>query len=64
MKTPRPTILQASAPSILAAAVKDAADRELLTVSEYIRRALIARLQADGVRLVKHSASSVGAAAA
>ena len=42
-------ILQLAAPPVLAQAVKEAADRELLTISEYIRRTLIDRLRADGV---------------
>jgi hypothetical protein len=61
-KTSRKTTLQLTAHPVLADAVKDAADRELLTISEYIRRTLIARLLADGVRLVKRGASSERAA--
>jgi hypothetical protein len=56
-KTSRKRTLQLAAPPVLVEAVKDAADRELLTISEYIRRTLIARLQADGVHLAKYSPS-------
>lgn len=41
-KTSRKRTLQLAAPPVLVEAVKDAADRELLTISEYIRRTLIA----------------------
>ena len=33
----------------LAAAVKIAADRDLMTISEFIRRSLVDRLRADGI---------------
>jgi hypothetical protein len=42
------TSLHVLAPKSLAAAVKEAARRELTSNSEYVRRALIARLRADG----------------
>jgi len=41
--------LQVRAPTSLAAALKVAADRELMTVSEYIRRTLIDRLRQEGI---------------
>ena len=40
--------LHVLAPSSLTAAVKEAAARELTTNSEYVRRAVIERLRADG----------------
>jgi hypothetical protein len=59
-KTSRKTTLQLAAPPVLVEAVKNAAERELLTISEYIRRTLIARLQADGICLAKRRVSSAG----
>jgi hypothetical protein len=41
--------IQVRAPTSLADAVKTAADRELMTVSEYIRRTLIDRLRHEGI---------------
>jgi hypothetical protein len=41
--------LHVLAPESLAAAVKEAARRDLTTSSEYIRRVLVARLRADGI---------------
>jgi hypothetical protein len=41
--------LHVLAPRSLTAAVKEAAARELTTNSEYIRRAVIAQLRADGI---------------
>jgi hypothetical protein len=40
---------QVRVPGSLAAATKAAADRELMTLSEYVRRVLIERLRADGI---------------
>jgi hypothetical protein len=42
-------MLQLCAPPALTAAVKVAADREMMTVSEYVRRALIDHLRSNGV---------------
>jgi hypothetical protein len=42
-------VLQLYAPAALTAALKLAADRELTTMSEYVRRTLIARLRAEGI---------------
>jgi hypothetical protein len=42
-------VLQLYAPPALTAAVKRAAERELTTMSEYVRRTLIARLRAEGI---------------
>jgi hypothetical protein len=41
--------LHVLAPSALVEAVKQAAAREMSTVSDYIRRALLHRLRTDGV---------------
>jgi hypothetical protein len=41
--------LQVRVPWSLTAAIRVAAERELTTASEYARRALIARLRADGL---------------
>jgi hypothetical protein len=40
---------QLQTPPALAAAVKVAADRELTTVSEFVRRVLIDKLRSDGI---------------
>jgi hypothetical protein len=40
----RPLIIQAAMPPALAAAVKVGADREMTSVSEYLRRAVMDRL--------------------
>jgi hypothetical protein len=40
---------QVLAPESLAAAVKEAARRDLTTSSEYVRRALVERLRSDGI---------------
>jgi hypothetical protein len=45
----KPLLLQAAAPPALVAAVKRAADREFMSLSEYIRRSLVDRLRADGI---------------
>lgn len=42
-------LLQLQAPPALTAAIKLAADREMTTISEYVRRALIDRLRAGGI---------------
>jgi hypothetical protein len=42
-------LLQAAAPPALVAAVKRAADREFMSLSEYIRRSLVERLRASGI---------------
>jgi len=44
-----PSLLQVCAPPALRVAVKAAADREMMTISEFVRRTLIDRLRADGV---------------
>jgi hypothetical protein len=44
----KPT-LQICAPPPLVAAVKLAADREMTTISEYVRRSLIDRLRCGGI---------------
>jgi hypothetical protein len=41
--------IQVRVPISLTAAIKAAADRELTTLSEYVRRVLIARLRSDGI---------------
>jgi hypothetical protein len=41
--------LHVLAPASLTAAVKAAAERELTSNSEYVRRAVIERLRADGI---------------
>jgi hypothetical protein len=43
------TMLQLCAPPTLTAAVKLAASREMMTLSEYVRRVLIDRLRSDGI---------------
>jgi hypothetical protein len=43
------TSLHVLAPECLAAAVKEAAQRDLTASSEYIRRALVERLRGDGI---------------
>jgi hypothetical protein len=45
------TAIQILAPTSLRSAVQEAAARELTTVSEYTRRALVARLRQDGVQV-------------
>jgi hypothetical protein len=47
-QTKSPTVLQLIAAPSLHAAVKAAADREMMTMSEYMRRILIERLCATG----------------
>jgi hypothetical protein len=42
-------MLQLCVPQTLTAAVKLAADRELTTISEFVRRVLIDRLRAEGI---------------
>ncbi len=42
-------MLQLCAPPALTAAVKLAADREMTTISEFVRRVLIDRLRSDGI---------------
>jgi hypothetical protein len=51
----RKRMLQLQTPPALAAAVKVAADRELMTVSEFVRRVLIDRLRSDGIDPAKGS---------
>jgi hypothetical protein len=58
------TSLHVLAPRSLTDAVKEAAARELTTNSEYIRRAVIARLRADGIDPASFSPSREGACAA
>lgn len=41
--------MQVRAPIALADAVKTAADRELTTISEYVRRALLEKLRGAGI---------------
>lgn len=41
--------LQVRVPISFTAAIKTAADRELMTISEYVRQTLIERLRRDGV---------------
>jgi len=41
--------LQVRVPVSLTAAIKIAAERELMTLSEYVRRTLIERLRSDGI---------------
>jgi hypothetical protein len=43
------TMLQFQAPRVLAAAVKLAADREMTTISEFVRRVLLDRLRSEGI---------------
>jgi hypothetical protein len=50
------------APRSLTAAVKAAAARELTTNSEYVRRAVIERLRADGVEPSQHAPAEQTAA--
>lgn len=45
-KTP---VIQASASPALAAAVRVAADRDMMSISEYVRRAVLDRLRWQGV---------------
>jgi hypothetical protein len=42
-------MIQVCVPTSLDEAVKLAANREMSTISEYVRRVLIARLRADGI---------------
>jgi hypothetical protein len=44
----RPLIIQAAMPPVLVAAIKQAADRDSMSVSEYLRRACIDRLRWQG----------------
>jgi hypothetical protein len=58
-------MLQLQAPPALAAAVKFAADREMTTISEFVRRALIDRLRSDGIDpalLAKERSQAAGGA--
>jgi hypothetical protein len=48
-ETPRKPMLQLCAPPALVTAVKLAADREMTTISEYVRRSLIDRLRSGGI---------------
>jgi hypothetical protein len=59
-------MLQLCAPPALTSAVKAAADREMTTISEYVRRALIDRLRSDGIdpRAAMDAAKPSGAEAA
>jgi hypothetical protein len=43
------TVLQVRTPPQLSAALRIAAGRDLQTVSEYVRQAVIERLRADGI---------------
>jgi hypothetical protein len=45
----RKPMLQLCAPPALVAAIKLAADREMTTISEYVRRSLIDRLRSGGI---------------
>lgn len=45
----KPLLLQAAASPAFVAAVKLAADREVMTVSEYIRRSLVAQMRWQGI---------------
>jgi len=49
MQKHSPTHLQVCASTALRLAVKAAADREMMTISEFVRRTLIDRLRRDGV---------------
>jgi hypothetical protein len=53
MSTDRPAFsknsLHVRAPRSLTSAIRDAAERELMSPSEYIRRALVEKLRADGI---------------
>jgi hypothetical protein len=48
-ENPSRTVLQLCAPPALTVAVKNAAAREMTTISEYVRRVLIDRLRSDGI---------------
>jgi hypothetical protein len=56
--------LHVLAPRSLTDAVKKAAARELTSNSEYVRRAVIARLRADGIDPASFSPPREGACAA
>jgi hypothetical protein len=56
------TSLHVLAPKSLAAAVKEAARRDLTTSSEYIRRALVERLRHDGIDPVRFASLHTNAA--
>jgi hypothetical protein len=56
-------LIQVLVPSSISAAIREAATRELTSNSEYVRRAVIARLRSDGVdpagfTPVEHQASA------
>ena len=55
--------LHVLAPRSLTAAVKAAAARELTTNSEYVRRAVIERLRADGIDPTQFGSAQPNAAA-
>jgi hypothetical protein len=52
-----PVLIKARAPSVLCEAIKIAAEKELTTPSEWMRRALLRRLHEDGIdpQAVSHS---------
>jgi hypothetical protein len=52
--------LQLQAPPALTAAVKLAAEREMTTISEFVRRVLIDRLRSDGLDPLEHSLDRQG----
>jgi hypothetical protein len=54
------TSLHVLAPKSLAAAVKEAARRDLTTSSEYIRRVLVERLRGDGIDPAQFRLQSAG----
>jgi hypothetical protein len=56
------TSLHVLAPKSLAAAVKEAARRDLTTSSEYIRRVLVERLRDEGIDPTRFAAPRTNAA--
>ena len=61
-KQSRRNSLQVIAPQPLITAVKTAAGRDLMTSSEYVRRAIIHQLRADGIDVNASAQSSAAAA--
>ena len=49
MQELRSSVLQVRTPPQLSAALRFAADRDLLSVSAYVRRALVQKLREDGI---------------
>ena len=56
-----PGLLKIRCPEVLSEAIAETAGRQFTTSSEYVRRALLAQLHADGVNPAKNKTASAAA---